>query len=270
MSRRSAVITVMAGAAQKAARRLVRDFGEVEQLQVSVKGPSDFVSNADLEAERTIRAELARARPAFGILSEEAGETPGDDPANRWIVDPLDGTTNFLHGIPHFAISIAHEQEGKVVAGVVYDPVRDELFWAEKGIGAFLNRQRLRVSGRKRLADSVLATGIPFADMPKQDAFLRTLEAVMPLTAGVRRQGAAALDLAYVAAGRYDAYWEFGISVWDVAAGALLVQEAGGFIAAIGGTELPHGTVPESNDILATNGGVHDVLAQTLRKATAG
>ncbi|MEX2642544.1 MAG: inositol monophosphatase family protein [Acetobacterales bacterium] len=257
----------MAGAAQKAARGLIRDFGEVEQLQVSVKGPADFVSAADLRAERTLRAELSRARPAFGLLMEEQGETKGSDDANRWIVDPLDGTTNFLHGIPHFCISIAHESEGRIVAGVVYDPLRDETFWAEKGVGAYLNRNRLRVSGRKKLGEAVFATGIPFADMPDQDRFLRTLAAVMPATAGVRRQGSAALDLAYVAAGRYEAFWEYGLKPWDIAAGVLLVQEAGGFVSEIGGRPRQHGHVPENGDVLATNTDLHEPAQKLLKAA---
>ena len=224
MAIRSPVINVMANAALKAARGLVRDFGEVEQLQVSIKGPGEFVSTADLKAERTLKNELIRARPGYGLLFEEGGESAGSDPHHRWIVDPLDGTTNFLHGIPHFAISIGLERDGEIIAGVVYEPTRDEMFWAEKGIGAYLNDRRLRVSARRQLGEALIGTGIPFIGRGDHPAFLATLAAVMGATSGVRRFGAAALDLAYVAAGRYDGFWEFGLSPWDLAAGLLLVR----------------------------------------------
>src|SRR3982751_1871472 len=194
----------MANAALKAARGLIRDFGEVEQLQVSIKGPGEFVSTADLRAERTLRNELTKARPGYGLLFEESGAAEGTDKHHRWIVDPLDGTTNFLHGIPHFAISIALERDGEIVAAVVYDPTRDEMFWAEKGVGAYVNEHRLRVSARRGLGDAVIGTGIPFRGRGEHPSYLATLGAVMGATAGVRRLGAAALDLAYVAAGRYD------------------------------------------------------------------
>src|SRR5438876_11833900 len=228
---RSPILNVMANAALKAARGLIRDFGEVEQLQVSLKGPGEFVSTADLKADRTLRTELARARPGYALLFEESGETPGSDPRHRWIVDPLDGTTNFLHGIPHFAISIALERDGEIVAGVVYDPTRDEMFWAEKGAGAYVNEHRLRVSARRGLGDAVIGTGIPFRGCGDHPSYLAALAAVMSATAGVRRLGAAALDLAYVAAGRYDGFWEFGLSPWDIAAGLLLIREAGGHVS---------------------------------------
>ena len=203
MAIRSPVINVMANAALKAARGLIRDFGEVEQLQVSVKGPSDFVSSADLRAERTLKTELQRARPGYGLLFEEGGAAEGSDPHHRWIVDPLDGTTNFLHGVPHFSISIALERDGDIVAGVIYDPTRDEMYWAEKGAGAFLNDRRLRVSARRQLGEALIATGLPFRGRPKHPAYNATLARVMEATSGVRRFGSAALDLAYVAAGRY-------------------------------------------------------------------
>src|SRR5215210_6255903 len=204
MAIRSPVINVMVNAALKAARGLIRDFGEVEQLQVSVKGPSDFVSSADLRAEKTLKTELQRARPGYGLLFEEGGAAEGSDPHHRWIVDPLDGTTNFLHGIPHFSISIALERDGEVVAGLVYEPTRDEMFWAEKGVGAYLNDRRLRVSARRQLGDAVIGTGIPFRGRGDHPAYVATLARVMAATSGVRRFGAAALDLAYVAAGRFD------------------------------------------------------------------
>jgi myo-inositol-1(or 4)-monophosphatase len=262
MAARSALINVMAGAALKAARGLLRDFGEVEQLQVSVKAPSDFVSSADLRAEKLLRAELLRARPGYGFLMEESGETPGDG-RHRFIVDPLDGTTNFLHGVPHFAISIALEREGDIVAGTIYDPTKDELFWAEKGAGAFLNDRRLRVSGRRSLAESLIGTGIPFRERGNHPVYIRTLAAVMAATAGVRRQGAAALDLAYVAAGRFDGFWEFGLAPWDMAAGVIIVREAGGYV-----TDMAGGyDMLETGDVLAANHHLHLPLAAMIKDA---
>jgi myo-inositol-1(or 4)-monophosphatase len=251
----------MEKAARKAARGLVRDFGEVEQLQVSIKGPSDYVSNADHKAERVLRDELSQARPAFGFLMEESGETEGADKDDRWIVDPLDATTNFLHGIPHFCISIAYEKNREPVAGVILDPLRDEMFWAEKGIGAFVNDRRLRVSSRRRLHDAVLATGIPFGARPGKDEFVVELRRAMEATAGVRRMGSAALDLAYVAAGRYDGFWETGLYPWDVAAGVVLVREAGGFVTTMeGGDDFVYGA-----SILAANPALHEPIAKLLR-----
>jgi myo-inositol-1(or 4)-monophosphatase len=253
MATRSALINVMCKAADKAARSLRRDFGEVEQLQVSQKGPADFVSNADIKADRTIKEELKKARPAFGFLMEESGEEAGSDPDHRWIVDPLDGTTNFLHGIPHFCISIALEAKGEILAGVVLDPVKDELFWAEKGAGAFLNDRRMRVSGRKNLNESLLATGIPFRGHGHIERFQRQIDKAMRETAGVRRFGAAALDLAYVAAGRYEGFWEEFLSPWDMAAGIVLVREAGGYVTDLKGRQ----TMLASGEIIATNNSLH-------------
>src|SRR6202030_454052 len=245
MAVRSPILNVMGNAALKAARGLIRDFGEVEQLQVSVKGPGEFVSAADLKAERILKAELKKARPGYAMLFEEGGAESGSDPRHRWIVDPLDGTTNFLHGIPHFAISIALERDGEIVAGVIYEPIRNEMYWAEKGLGAFLNDRRLRVSGRRQLGDALIGTGMPFAERGDAAAYLATLAAVMPATAGVRRAGAAALDLAYVAAGRLDGFWEFGLQPWDIAAGLLLVREAGGYVSDLSGGQ----TMMTSGDI---------------------
>jgi myo-inositol-1(or 4)-monophosphatase len=250
----------MARAAEKAGRLLIRDFGEVEQLQVSRKGPADFVSTADTKAEKAVRSELLKARPDYGFLMEESGSSDGRDRGNRWIVDPLDGTTNFLHGLPHWAVSIALEREGEIVAGVVYEPVRDELFWAEKGQGCFLNSQRLRVSERRRLEDAVVATGMPFKGRGNHSAFLGQLGTVMAEVAGVRRFGAASLDLAYVAAGRYDGFWETGLSPWDVAAGIILVTEAGGFVTEINGGRNPL----NGPDILAANSHLHRPLSKLL------
>jgi len=255
-------VTVMANAAQKAAKRLLHDFNEVEQLQVSVKGPGDFVSQADIRAERTIRQELEKARPGYAFLMEESGASGSDNWAWRWVVDPLDGTTNFLHGIPHWCISIALEKRqadggSEVVAGLIYAPCVDELYWAEKGVGAFVNERRLRVSGRRELKDAVFATGIPFAAVApaRRLAFARTLGALMPQTAGIRRFGAAALDLAWVAAGRFDGFWELGLQPWDMAAGMLLVREAGGFA-----TDAGDGDPRETRAIVAANPHLHAVL----------
>ncbi|MBU0724839.1 MAG: inositol monophosphatase [Alphaproteobacteria bacterium] len=268
MAVRSPLINVMVAAAYKAARGLVRDFGEVEQLQVSRKGTADFVSTADLKAEKVLKQELGKARPNFDFLMEESGASAApagkDQPTEgRWIVDPLDGTTNFLHGIPHFAISIGVEKDGEIIAGVVYEPVHDELFWAEKGVGAFLNDRRLRVSGRTHLVDSLIATGLPFAGRAGHDVALKQLEAVMKVTSGIRRFGAAALDLAYVAAGRYDGYWENGLNAWDIAAGLLIVKEAGGMVGTIDGKGDPLTT----GDVLVSNRDLFGDLGKILRSA---
>jgi myo-inositol-1(or 4)-monophosphatase len=261
--RRSALINVMAGAALKAAKGLIRDFGEVEQLQVSVKGPGEFVTNADLKAEKILRAELAKARPGYGFLLEEGGAVRGSDEHHRWIIDPLDGTTNFLHGIPQWAISIALERDGEIVAGLVYEPLRDEAFWAEKGVGAYVNDRRLRVSARRQLGDAVIGTGIPFRERGDHPVYLKTLAAVMAATSGVRRPGSAALDLAYVAAGRFEGFWEFALQPWDIAAGILLVREAGGYVTDVEGGH----DVLKSGNVLAANDQLHAPLAKLLKEA---
>ena len=266
MAVRSPILNVMGNAALKAARGLIRDFGEVEHLQVSVKGTGEFVSTADLKAERTLKAELKKARPGYAMLFEEGGAEPGSDARHRWIVDPLDGTTNFLHGIPHFAISIALERDDEIVAGVVYEPIRDEMYWAEKGAGAYVNDRRLRVSARRQLAEAVIGTGLPYGDRADDQAYMATLAGVMAATSGVRRMGAAALDLAYVAAGRFDGFWEFGLSPWDIAAGILLVREAGGYVSDIAGG---HGMMA-SGDVLAANDHLHLPLATVLKEAVRG
>jgi len=263
MAYRSATINVMVRAAEKAGRALLRDFGEVEQLQVSRKGPADFVSVADTKAERIVRRELEKARPGFGFLMEEGGTVAGADADRRWIIDPLDGTTNFLHGLPHFAVSIGLEERGDIIAGVVYDPVKDEIFWAEKGVGAFVGDRRMRVSGRGRLADSLLATGIPYLGHQEgagHREFLAQMQAAMAQTSGVRRWGAASLDLAYVAAGRYDGFWESGLSPWDVAAGVILVREAGGYVSQI--DNRAHRL--DSPTILAANDRLHGEIVKLL------
>jgi myo-inositol-1(or 4)-monophosphatase len=265
MNNRSALINVMIKAAAAAAKSLKRDFGEVEHLQVSRKGPADFVSNADMQSQKILRAELSKARPNFGfIVEEDDKEADTSGKAERWIIDPLDGTSNFLHGLPHWAISIAAEREGEVVAGVIHDPIKDETFWAEKGVGAYCNSKRMRVSARKDLTDCLIATGIPFAGVMKEDPhFNARLNAVMPKVAGIRRWGAASLDLAYVAAGRYDGYWETGLGYWDVAAGGLMVKEAGGFLGPIDTTKHPL----KDGNLIASNSAINDTLVKLIREA---
>ncbi|MBB5374353.1 inositol monophosphatase family protein [Acidocella aromatica] len=270
MPRLSPHMTVMHAAANKAAKRLLRDFMEVENLQVSVKGPGDFVSQADLRAEQSLREDLEKARPGYAFLMEESGASGSDKWAWRWVVDPLDGTTNFLHGIPHWAISIALEKRlpdggSEIHAAVVYCPVNGEMFWAEKGIGAYLNDKRLRVSARRDLKDALFATGIPFAVSASRSrlSFARTLGTLMPQVAGIRRFGSAALDLAWVAAGRYDGYWETGIYPWDIAAGMLIVREAGGYATdAEGKDEI-------ANTVVAANPHLHPKLLEVVQDGLA-
>lgn len=245
----SALMNVMIAAARKAARSLARDFGEVAQLQVSVKGPANFVSAADHRAEDILFRELSRARPGYGFLMEERGAVSGADESHRWIVDPLDGTTNFLHSIPLFAISIGLEREGQLVAGLIYNPISDEMYTAEKGKGAFLNDRRIRVAARRTLADAVVATGIPHRGRGGHPRFLREAEAIMREVAGIRRTGSAALDLAWTAAGRFDAYWEHNLQPWDLAAGILIVREAGGVV-----TDMQGGSrIFDTGGVLAGN-----------------
>ncbi len=264
MALRSALINVMVSAAFKAARGLNRDFGEVENLQVSRKGPADFVSTADLKAEKILFEQLSRARPEFGFLMEERGSKPSTgDTQGRWIVDPLDGTTNFLHGLPHFAISIAAEERGQLVAGIIYDPIRNEMFWADKGRGAYLNDQRLRVAARHSLDVALLATGIPFKGRGGQQIFEAELSHFMGQVAGIRRFGSAALDLAYVAAGRFDGFWERNLASWDIAAGVLMVQEAGGFVTDVGGGPIDI----SSGRVLAANDRMHARMLRLLKEA---
>ena len=258
----SANLNVMIKAARKAGRSLVKDFGEVENLQVSSKGAGDFVSRADVAAEEIIREALTEARPTYGYVGEETGEKDGEDPTRRWIVDPLDGTTNFLHGLPHWAISIALEHKGQIVSGVIYDPVKDEMFFAEKGAGAWLNdSRRIRVSDRYRMVESVFATGIPFAAKKTLPATIHDLSRLMPACAGVRRFGSAALDLAYVAAGRYEGYWERELNIWDIAAGMLIVTEAGGLLEG-----LREGQNPADGDLICANNVIFNDFAKVIRE----
>ncbi|MFC4168870.1 inositol monophosphatase family protein [Teichococcus aestuarii] len=268
-ARLSPALNVVVAAAQKAGRRLLRDFGEVEQLQVSMKGPGDFVSQADLRAEETLRAELGRARPNFAFLGEEQGESGGNDWEWRWVIDPLDGTTNFLHGIPHWAVSIGIEKRltettSEVVGGVVYNPAADELFWAEKGNGAFLNDRRLRVSGRRDMLHAVFATGIPFAKVQRKAEFSATLARLMPQVAGVRRMGAAALDLCWTAAGRYEGYWELGMAKWDIAAGLVILKEAGGYA-----TDPEGGDCYANGHVVAGNPHLQPKLREVVQEGIA-
>ncbi len=259
----SALLNVMIAAARKAGRALKRDFGELEKLQVSLKGPANFVTAADRRAEETLYAELSKARPGYGFLGEEGGSREGADKTHRWIVDPLDGTTNFLHGIPQFAIAIALEREGAVVAGLVYNPATDEMFIAEKGKGAFLNDQRIRVAGRKRLADSVIACGLPHIGRGDLALANKEIGAMQRQVAGLRRFGAAALDLAWVAAGRLDGYWERDIQPWDMAAGLVLVREAGGYAGTCeGGSDAF-----ASGNIAAGNETIQKELVRVLKDA---
>jgi myo-inositol-1(or 4)-monophosphatase len=248
----SALMNVMVGAARKAGRSLARDFGEVEQLQVSLKGPANFVSAADTRAEEILHKELSRARPGYGLLLEEHGEVEGADRTHRFIVDPLDGTTNFLHGIPLFAISMALERDGELVAGLIYNPASNEMFTAERGKGAFLNDRRIRVAARTELADCVIVTGIPHRGKSGQELFLKEIQAVMASSAGIRRTGAAALDLAWVAAGRFDGFWERNLRPWDLAAGIVILREAGGFVSDADGKDkmLATGSVVAGNETI--------------------
>ena len=257
----SANLNIMLKAARKAGRSLVKDFREVENLQVSMKGAGDFVSRADIAAEAILKEELMGARPTYGWLAEEGGGEEGKDPTRRWIVDPLDGTTNFLHGLPHWCVSIALEHKGQVVAGVIFDAAKDEMFLAEKGEGAFINEKRLRVSGRSKLIESIFATGVPFGGRGDLPATLQDLARLMPTCAGVRRWGSAALDMAYVAAGRYEGFWERRLNAWDIAAGLIIVKEAGGFVEPL----TPGGTLLEDGDVVCANESIFDKFAGIIR-----
>ncbi|WP_304170807.1 inositol monophosphatase family protein [Phenylobacterium aquaticum] len=263
MSTQSALLKVMSDAARKAARGLNRDFGELAELQVSKKGAADYVSAADLKAEQTLFEALAKARPGYSFLGEERGLIEGTDKTHTWIVDPLDGTTNFLHAIPHFAINIALQREGVVVAAVTYNPITNELYWAEKGKGAFVNDKRLRVAARRHLDESVLATGIPFLGHGQHAKFLKELHQISQRVAGVRRFGAAALDMAFVAAGRFDGFWERDLKPWDMAAGLLLIAEAGGKVTNADGED----DVLGSGSVLASNLELHPLILEKLKLA---
>lgn len=258
----SAIMTVMLNAARKASRGIKRDFGEVENLQVSLKGPADYVTKADQRTEAILHEELLKARPTYGFLMEEGGERKGSDGQHRWIIDPIDGTTNFIHGIPHFAVSIGLERAGAMVAGLIYNPITDDTFSAEKGRGAFLNNRRLRVSARRNIDEAVIACGIPHVARGDHPRFQREIGRIQAKAAGVRRFGAASLDLAWVAAGRFDAYWERGLAPWDIAAGSLLVREAGGRV-----DEIDGGDLFATGNVLAANDALFDPMLKELRAA---
>lgn len=263
MSRTSPLMNIMQQAVRKASRRLVRDFGEVENLQVSRKGPGDFVTTADIRTDEKLREALLQARPHIGFLTEEGEDVVGQDASRRWIIDPIDGTTNFMHGIPMFAISVALEEAGEVTAGIVYNPVSDEMFWAEKGQGAFLNDRRLRVAARRNMGEAVIGTGIPHLGRPNNPAYLAEMSAIAAECSGIRRMGSAALDLAYVAAGRFDGFWEVGLQSWDIAAGLLIAREAGAMVTRTDGGGEPM----YKGDVLAANEAIHGRMLRLIRHA---
>ena len=263
MSTPTALVKVMIDAVRKAAKGLTRDFGELAELQVSKKGPADYVSAADLKAEQVLIEALTAARPGYGFLGEERGLIEGSDKTHTWIADPLDGTTNFLHAIPHFAVTVALERAGQIVAGVTFNPISNELFWAERGKGCFLNDKRLRVAARREMGEAVFATGIPFMGKPGHAQLLKELHQVAQKVSGVRRFGSAALDLAYVAAGRFDGFWERGLGRWDMAAGLLFITEAGGVVSDADGGEDPLGT----GTICVANSDLHPQLIKALKAA---
>jgi len=257
----SALMNVMIKAARRAGRSLKRDLGEIENLQVSLKGPANFVSLADKRAEEMLLTDLLKARPGYGFIGEEGGVRVGDDKTHTWIVDPLDGTTNFLHGIPQFAISIGLQREGVMIAGVIYNPANDELYTAERGKGAFLNDTRLRVAGRRRLDECVIACGLPHIGRGDHNLSRLEMTAIQNKVAGLRRFGAASLDMAFVAAGRLDGYWERNLSPWDMAAGQIMIREAGGTVSGMAGDDDPLKT----GHVIAGNEFVHGELVKILK-----
>lgn len=257
----SPTLNIMITAVQKAARGIIRDFGEIEHLQVLKKGLGDFVSSADKKSEKIIMEELEKGRPGYSFLAEESGTISGKDKQFTWIIDPLDGTTNFLHNIPHFAITVALKKDCEIIAGITYDPIKDEMFWAEKGKGAFMNQRRLRVSARTQLDEALIAIGTPFGNHGDHNIFQKHLEKIMPITAGTRRLGAAALDLAYVASGRFDGFFENNLKPWDLAAGVLLVKEAGGYVSEINGSK----NMLETGSVLASNQDLFSPLQAILQ-----
>ena len=257
----SALLNVMIKAARRAGRSLKRDLGEIENLQVSLKGPANFVSLADRRAEEMLYEDLAKARPGYGFIGEEGGSRPGDDKTHTWIVDPLDGTTNFLHGIPQFAISIGLQREGTIIAGVIYNPANDELYTAERGKGAFLNDQRIRVAGRRKLNECVIACGLPHIGRGDHELSRAEMSEIQNRVAGLRRFGAASLDMAFVAAGRLDGYWERNLQPWDMAAGQIIVREAGGIVSGMAGDDDPL----LSGHVICGNEFVHGELVKILK-----
>lgn len=261
MSYQSPALNVMVAAARKAGRPLIRDFGELENLQISMKGPADFVTHADKRTEQILIDELSKARPGYGFLGEEGGVVEGKDKSHRFVIDPIDGTTNFMHGIPHFAISIGLEREGAIVAGIIFNPITDDLFYAEKGHGAYLNNKRLRVSARKEMSSCLLGTGLPFLGREGLARAMAETQAALAVSSGIRRMGAASLDMAYVAAGRFDGFWERGLKLWDMAAGVVLVREAGGIVSDFAGrTEALTG-----QEVVCGNENIHPQLLKLLK-----
>jgi len=246
----SPLINIMQKAAKKASRGLRRDFNELENLQVKTKGPANFVTASDIRTQEIIYDELSYAKPDWSFVMEESKPIENKNTKARFIVDPIDGTTNFMHGNPNFAISIAAEINNRLEAAIVYSPITDEMFAAERGKGSFLNDKRIRVATRKKLSDSILITGIPHLGRGNKELFLKEMDIIIPEVAGIRRSGSAALDLAWIAAGRYDIFWERGLSIWDIAAGVLLVREAGGFAKGIDGSDkdLWNGNIISGND----------------------
>jgi myo-inositol-1(or 4)-monophosphatase len=257
----SALINVMVKAARRAGRSLKRDLGEVENLQVSLKGPANFVTLADRRAEEMLHSDLTKARPGYGFIGEEGGTRIGDDKSHTWIVDPLDGTTNFLHGIPQFAISIGLQREGTMIAGLIYNPANEELYIAERGKGAFLNDQRLRVAGRRKLSESVIACGLPHIGRGNHDLSRLEMSVIQDKVAGLRRFGAASLDMAFIASGRLDGYWERNLQPWDLAAGQIIVREAGGIVSGIEGDDDPL----KSGSVICGNEFIHAELVKILK-----
>ena len=259
----SANLNVMIKAAEKASRALIRDFGEIEKLQVSSKGPADFVTAADKRTEKIIIEELLKAHPDYGILSEEIGEINKENKDQRWIIDPIDGTLNFLNGIPHFAISVGYEEKGEIVCGLIFDPIKNEIFFAEKGSGAFFNNSRIRVTKKNKLKNSILVTGGPKFNSPKKKNIFQEYINVSNLTeANIRKFGSAALNLCYVAAGRFDAYWEWELNYWDIAAGTVILREAGGFIEFM----EPGSSSSFKRNVIASNSNIHEELKAVLVK----
>ena len=250
-------------ACMKASKSLIRDFGEIEKLQVSSKGPGDFVSAADKRSEKIIIEELSKAHPDYGILSEESGEMNKDNKENRWIIDPIDGTSNFLNGIPQFAISVAYEEKSKVICGMIFDPIKNEMFFAEKGSGAFLNNSRIRVSNKKNLKESMLVTGGPRRSSKKRDSIFKEYNNISNMVdIPIRKFGSAALDLANVACGRFDGFWQWELSYWDIAAGLIILEESGGFVDFLEKDEK----VLTKKNIIATNSKIHEELKNVLEK----
>ena len=254
-------INVMVNACRKASKVLIRDFGEVEKLQVSVKGPGDFVTITDKKVEKILIDELTKARPNYSVLSEETGEIKNDEEF-RWIIDPIDGTANFLHGIPHFAISVGLEKKGEIICGIIYDPIKDEMFTGEKGNGSYINNQRMRVSGRKKLKDCIIFTGGPRQTAQDKELSLKEYKNLsLKLLTPIRKMGSAALDMAYVAAGRCDGFWQRNLNHWDIAAGIVLVKEAGGFIKDFKGENK----YIENENILVTNSYISEEMLEILK-----